>query len=172
MVKIFGIILILLSGSGIGFKASDNLVKQNKQLKKLNEMLVILRGEIKYNYSIMPQAFRNVSRRVEHPFSEFLINVADNLDKYEGKSVAEVWEMGINNNLESSLLSKKHLEKLKDLGKTLGFLDMNMQLSYIDILTGELSKDIEENTIKMKENCKLYRALGIMGGILTVLIIA
>lgn len=169
--KIIGIIMILLSGTGIGFKSSENLIRQNNQLKKLRTMLVILRGEIKYNNSIMSQAFRNVSGRVEEPFREFLTYVADNLDKYEGKPVSEIWEMGIKDKLSISMLSKKHLEKLKDLGKTLGFLDMEMQLSYIDILTGELSKDIEENTIKMKDNCKLYRALGVMGGILVVLII-
>lgn len=170
--KIIGMILILLSGTGIGFKSSDNLIKQNQQLKKLRSMLVILRGEIKYNNSIMSQAFRNVSSRVEEPFAKFLIYMADNLDKYEGKTVSEIWDKGVTEILGKTLLSKKHLEKLRDLGKTLGFLDMEMQLSSIDILTGELSKDIEENTIKMKDNCKLYRALGIMGGVLVVLIIA
>lgn len=170
--KVLGIILILLSGAGIGFQSSNNLIKQNQQLKKLRTMLVILRGEIKYNHSIMSQALRNVATRVENPFTDFLTYVADNLDKYEGETVSEVWEKGVKKILSESLLSKKHLEKIIDLGKTLGFLDIEMQLSYIDILTNELSKDIEENTIKMKDNCKLYRALGIMGGILVVLIIA
>ena len=41
--KIIGIILILLSGTGIGFKASENLVIQNDRLKKMKKLITILR---------------------------------------------------------------------------------------------------------------------------------
>ena len=69
------------------------------------------------------------------------------------------------------MLSKKHIEKLKDLGNTLGFLDKEMQISYFNLMIEQLDTDIEDNNKRCRDNCKLYRTLGIMGGILVVLII-
>lgn len=171
MFKIIGVILIILSGTGIGFKASENLIIQNTRLKKLKELLIILRGEIRYNNTVMPQALRNISRKTDICFQKFLIYVAENLEKYEGKTIAEIWNDGVEKELNKLLFGKKHLEKLKDLGNTLGFLDKEMQLSYVDLIIEQLEADIEENNQKMKDNCKLYRTLGVMGGILVVLII-
>lgn len=171
MIKIIGALLVIISGTGAGFKASENLIIQNTRLKKLKELIMILRGEIKYNNTIMPQALRNISKRTDKAFEKFLIYVADNLDKYEGKTISVIWNEGVDKELSSIMLGKKHLEKLKDLGNTLGYLDKEMQISYLNLMIEQLDADIDENNKKCKDNCKLYRTLGVMGGILVVLII-
>lgn len=64
MFKFIGAVLVIISGTGIGFKASENLILQNVQLKKLKELLIILRGEIRYNNTVMPQALRNILKNL------------------------------------------------------------------------------------------------------------
>lgn len=171
MLKFIGAVLVIISGTGIGFKASENLILQNVQLKKLKELLIILRGEIRYNNTVMSQALRNILKKSDKVFEKFLLYVADNLDKYQGKTVADIWNDGVDKELSKLMLSKKHIEKLKDLGNTLGFLDKEMQISYFNLMIEQLDTDIEDNNKRCRDNCKLYRTLGIMGGILVVLII-
>lgn len=171
MLKFIGAFLVIISGTGIGFKASENLVLQNTQLKKLKELLIILRGEIRYNNTVMPQALRNISKKSDKVFEKFLIYVADNLEKYQGKTISDIWNEGVDKELTKLMLGKKHLDKLKDLGNTLGFLDKEMQISYFNLMIEQLDADIEDNNKRCRDNCKLYRTLGVMGGILVVLII-
>lgn len=169
--KLIGIIMILLSGTGIGFKASDNLVLQNDRLKKLKKMIMILRGEIKYNNSYIAQALWNVSSRVSSPYKEFLKHVSKQLNDCPGRTLSEIWKEGIDETLSNVGLDKTHLVKFKELGDTLGYLDKEMQLSSFDLFLEQLDMDIGENNRKMKDNCKLYKCLGVMGGILVVLLI-
>lgn len=144
---------------------------QNRQLKKLKQMLTILRGEIKFNNSTLAQAMENITTRVGTPFDEFLKYVANNLNEYSGNTLKTIWENGVNEVLTKSYLSKKHLSRLIELGDNLGFLDMEMQLSTIDLFIEQLNLEIEDNDKKAKDNCKLYKYLGVMGGILVILII-
>lgn len=171
MIKIIGIILILLSGTGIGFKASENLVIQNDRLKKMKKLITILRGEIKYNNSYIGQALLNVSSKVNSPYQEFLQYVSEKLEECSGKTLSEIWREGVDETLSESCLNETQLLRFKDLGETLGFLDKEMQLSTFDLFMEQLDIEINENNKKMKDNCKLYKCLGMMGGILVVLLI-
>ena len=38
MFKFIGAVLVIISGTGIGFKASENLILQNVQLKKIKRV--------------------------------------------------------------------------------------------------------------------------------------
>ena len=82
-----------------------------------------------------------------------------------------IWKESVREKLENHFLDEKHLKKIEDLGETLGFLDKEMQLAAFDLFTEQLDMDIEENNQKLKDNSRLYKYLGIMGGILVVLII-
>lgn len=171
MTKIIGIVLIILSGTGIGFKASENLVIQNDRLKKMKKLITILRGEIKYNNSYIGQALLNVSSKVSSPYREFLLCVSEKLKDCSGRTLSEIWKEGVDERLSDSCLSDAQLSRFKDLGDTLGFLDKEMQLSTFDLFMEQLDIEINENNTKMKDNCKLYKCLGVMGGILVVLLI-
>lgn len=171
MTKIIGIVLIILSGTGIGFKASENLVIQNDRLKKMKKLITILRGEIKYNNSYIGQALLNVSSKVSSPYREFLLCVSEKLEDCSGRTLNEIWKESVDERLSDSCLSVSQLSRFKDLGDTLGFLDKEMQLSTFDLFMEQLDIEINENNMKMKDNCKLYKCLGVMGGILVVLII-
>lgn len=171
MIKIIGIVLIIVSGTGIGFKASENLVIQNDRLKKMKKLITILRGEIKYNNSYIGQALVAVSSKVSSPYQEFLLHVSKKLEDYSGRTMSDIWKEGVEETLSDSCLSHAQLSKFKDLGDTLGFLDKEMQLSTFDLFLEQLDIEINENNTKLKDNCKLYKCLGVMGGILVVLLI-
>lgn len=171
MLKLVGAIMIILSGTGMGFQASERLFRQNELLKRLKKMIVLLRGEIKYNNTYLGQALENVSGKISEPYSTFLQYLAQRSEENEGESFAALWRESVTVNLQESGLSKQHLERLVELGETLGFLDREMQLAAIDLFMEQLETMIGENSLKLRDNSRLYRCLGVMGGILVVLVI-
>lgn len=171
MLKLIGSIIIILSGTMIGFAQSNKLIEKKELLYDLKNTVMLLRGEIRYSNSVMGQAFSNISAKIKEPFKTFLLNCSKAIEQYDGQTLSDIWNEEIDNTLSKSVLDGKHIEKLKELGKNLGFLDLQMQLSYIDKYIEELDNDIKENEVKIKDNCKLYKTFGIMGGILVVIII-
>ena len=162
---------MILAGTGIGFKASDNLCQQQDMLKKLKKMIILLRGEIKYNNTYISQAFENVSDKIAAPYKGFLLYLAARLDENCGKPFSQLWREAVEVKLKDCGLVKHQLQKICELGDILGFLDKEMQLAAFDLFTEQLEAMLEENSLKMKDNSRLYKCLGFMGGILVVLVI-
>lgn len=171
MLKIVGVILIILSGSAMGFKASENLILQNNRLKQLKKIIIMLRGEVNFNHSTIGEAFSSISNKTNAPFNDFFRYISVKLENYSGEPLVKVWKEAVKCKLSNAGLSTSHLQKLGELGENLGYLDKEMQIKTFDLYLEQLEQEILENNNKMKDNCKLYKCLGVMGGILVTLII-
>lgn len=169
--KLLGILIIITTSACIGIKASDNLNIQLELLRKMKQLIILIGGEIKYNNSYLGQAFKNVSDRISAPYDELMVYVADKLDNRTGESLETIWKEGIDKTLSKSGLTKKHLLKLSELGETLGYLDKDMQIANFELFIERLDFEINESTEKNKANCKLYKSLGVLSGILIVVLI-
>lgn len=170
-VKIMGVVLILTASCGIGFRMSDNFLKRVEELKTLKKILFMLRGEIKYNNSTMAEAFETISGRVDNHYKEFFLEGAKALNDLSGQTFITIWKQMIDTNLKDSKLNKKDLERFKGLGENLGYLDKEMQLSNIDLYLEHLEIEIDEGNKNTSTNSRLYKCLGVMGGVLVTLII-
>lgn len=171
LIKIIGIIFILASSSGIGFSISADLLKRIEDIKALKKIIIMLRGEIKYNNSTMSEAFETISNRIDNPYQIFFQELAIELNDLSGQTLIEIWKRMIGLHLKETKLNKKDLERLKSLGDNLGYLDKEMQLSSIDLYLEHLELEIDEGNKSMSTNSRLYKSLGIMGGVLVTLII-
>lgn len=168
--KIIGSVIVIISSTCIGMKLSDKLNVQLELLRKMKHLVILIRGEIKYNNSYLGQAFLNISNRICEPYKGLMIEVAEKLDDETGETFADIWKKGVEEKLLKTELSKKHILKLQELGDTLGFLDKEMQMSNFDLFIDRLDCEIEESVQKNKENCKLYRSLGVLSGIAIVIL--
>ncbi len=170
MVKIIGIIIVILSSTMVGYKMSDNLSLRVTMLKKIKKTIIQLRGEIRYNNTAMPEAFKVIGRRADKPLDDFLINVSNEMDKMEGKTLSDIWKENMHI-IEQCGIDKNDIERLGGLGDNLGFLDREMQLSHLDLYLENLENDISDATTKVNNNSRLYKCLGVMGGLLITLLI-
>ena len=171
LIKCVGVAMILTSSCGMGFKLSADLLKRIEELKVLKKIILMLRGEIKYNNSTMSEAFETISNRIDNPYKTFLGEASKELNSLSGKTFVEIWRFMIDKNLAVTKLNKKDKERLKALGDNLGYLDKEMQLSTIDLYLEHLELEIDEGNNNMNTNSRLYKCLGIMGGVLVTLII-
>lgn len=171
MLKFCGILLILASGSGMGFRAAYNVRLRLEQLKQLKKAFILLKGEIRYSHQTMNVALMTAAKKASEPISGIFHDTALQLEKYDGRPMSEIWSNSVKNAGDKLLLSGRQLTFLEEIGNTLGYLDKEMQMNQFDLHLEQLSREIEEEEKSIKDSTKLYRCLGVMGSILVTIIL-
>ena len=171
MLKFCGILLIILSGSGMGFRAAYNMRLRLEQLKQLKKAFLLLKGEIRYSHQPMNVALLTVAGKMEEPVSGIFRETAEQLEKFDGRLMYDIWCETLKEHREEFMLTNRQMDFLEDIGNTLGYLDKEMQMNHFDLLLEQMNQEIEEEEKNMKDSTRLYRCLGVMGSILVTLIL-
>lgn len=171
ILKLIGSVMVLVSGTMIGIRMGYRLKIRLGQLKRLEKIVSMLRGEIRYNNSTIPEALRHVSMHTAKPFDAVLEEISEELDAFEGRTFKEIWENAFEENKAEFCFTKEQLGNIKYLGESLGYLDKEMQLNTLDLFMEQIRADIKDMEKTMSDNVRLYNCLGVMGGILVILII-
>lgn len=169
--KIIGAILVIASSGGIGLYFSIILKERISDLKELNKIIVILRGEIRYASTPLPEAVGGLAYRTNGEYRRFLLAVAEELDKLEGKSFSEIWNSCVEKELVDTSLNKKDRLLLTRLGENLGYLDKEMQLNTIDLYITQIQGELDDAVDTVKEKVRLYNMLGVMAGIFITIVL-
>lgn len=172
MVKTLGALLVMLSCSGIGLYFSSQVRGRVADLKSMKKSITILRGDIKYGNTSLPEAIGALARRNADNFKEFYQGIERELIDSSGISFTSIWDKGIHTYLKNTYMNQQDMEQLHHLGDTLGYLDKEMQLKTIDFYIEQLDHELQEAIATMKEKTKLYNMLGVLSGLfLTVVLI-
>lgn len=169
-IELIGSALILVSSTLIGTYYSQLYKRRTSDLCALKKALIILRGEINYSLSPMPDALDNVSRRFDHEISVFFKSVSEELKKNSGKTLTEVWKKKAEEELNKTFLNKTDIYNVMSFSENLGYLDKEMQNNNINLLIDQVNQEIKASVNNDNKYSKLYRSLGVLGGILVVVI--
>lgn len=170
LMKILGCIMVIGASSGIGFFFSNEMRCRLEDLKELKKMVGLLRGDIRYANTPLPEALGAITRRHNGSFNNFFKNVSTRLCELSGQTFAQIWQEGVVKELIDTSLSKKDKLLLTQFGDNLGYLDKEMQMNVIDLYISQLEEEIKEMTKTLKEKSYLYNSLGVMAGIFIVVI--
>lgn len=171
MLKMIGVVLVIAASSGLGFAMSQELKDRIETLIYLKKIMLMLRGEIKYMKSPLPEAFSNVAVRVNPPFTEFFKTLSGELEGLEGSPFPIIWKEKVNEHLKSLKLMKQDYEQLERLGENFGYLDGEMQLNTIDLYIEQLEVEIKTAQETIGAKTRVYNCMGVMGGIFITVII-
>ncbi len=169
-IKILGCILILASSAGIGFFFSGELRNRIADLKELKKLIFLLRGDIRYANTPLPEAVQAMSVRHDGKYKHFLTVIAQRLNELGGVSFCSIWKNAVEKELGKTSLSKKDLADLGQLGENLGYLDKEMQINTLDLFISQVEEEITDLSRNVKEKSYLYNSLGVLGGIFITLI--
>lgn len=169
--KLLGIFIICISSALIGFSKAEGLKAHYNEQIYLKKIVMLIRGEIRYNCSVLSEVFGSVSGKVRKPYSDIFSELSDELDKGSGEMFAEIWNRVVIEKLGNTKLFESDIEGLRELGECMGYLDIEMQLNHIDFYIDKLSEEIKDTGNGLKGNVKLCKALGIMGGLLLAILI-
>lgn len=171
MLKIIGVLLVVASSAGLGFSMSRDMRLRIEQLRYLKKILLMLQGEIKYVRSPLPEAFRNIGRRVREPFASFFEELASDMDHMEGVTFRELWEKQIGEHFTETNLTKRDLEQLRQMGENMGYLDQEMQLNTIGLYAQQMDAELQTAEGTYGTKSRVYNCLGVMAGIFIAILI-
>ncbi|MDF2819650.1 MAG: hypothetical protein K0R15_91 [Clostridiales bacterium] len=168
--KITGICIVMLTSTLIGLILGQELAVRVKNLKVLKKIMTLLHGEIRFAITPIPEALENISEKSPEPFKLFLKMTSEELKQLQTCELSLTWEKNIDKYLKDRVVTAKDLEKLKQLGSTLGYLDKDMQLTTIEQYMQQLEEDINYASEYSIKQGKLYRTLGVLFGIFIAII--
>lgn len=169
MLKMFGAVMVFLSAAGLGFFHAEKIRKQYEELLYLKKVILMLRGEINYNISIMSEIFFHMSERLRAPYCEIFKKLSREMEENQGRNFSDMWRETVINPLQDIILCNRDLDKLKELGENLGFLDKDMQINYLNLYLENLNLSIAENRDKAQTDEKLSKVMGVLTGIFIII---
>jgi stage III sporulation protein AB len=165
LVKITGCVLVLASSVLLGFYYSLKDGYRIAELLEIKKALILLKAEIAYSTTI-PEALLSISDRLEGAVSGFFRLAGSGLKEKSAGESSELWRKALKESSVFSHLVNEDIQCLERLGATLGGLGKtaqtdgaDMAIMYIDAKTEELRKNEDKNK-------KLYRGVGVAGGLL------
>lgn len=169
-IKLIGCFLVIASSTAMGFFFSNEMKCRVENLKELKKLIVLLRGDIRYANTPLPEAISAIARRNPGNFEAFFKRTSQKLQELSGQTFAEIWKDAVNKELNETSLTKKDKSNLISFGENMGYLDKDMQLNTLDMYITQLEEEIKETSKTVKEKAYLYNSLGIMAGIFIAII--
>lgn len=171
MVKIIGAALVIIACGAMGMVKSQEIKQRQKELFLVKRMLLLLRGEIKYARTPLPEAFLNIGRRMGGELGGFLSGVGEQLEKQEGRPFCDVWKQAVEKRLCRTRLNKEDKEQLKRMGENLGYLDVEMQMNIIELQLEQVETQLEHLEKSIAGKTRVYNCVGIFSGLLIAILL-
>ena len=171
MIKIIGALLVISSCGALGLYFSGELRTRINDLEELKKLLILLRGDIRYTNTPLPEALETLSKRHDGTYKKFLNNISNQLLKLNGESFSAIWKEAVKKDLKHTSLSKEDYNLIDQLGESIGYLDKNMQINTLDLYIEQIEITSSRLSKTVKEKTRLYNSLGIMGGIFITIIL-
>lgn len=171
MLKLIGSLLVLLVSSYIGFKMASRCQERPRQLRQIITCVGSMRSHIIYACLPLHEAIAKSTNGIYGPVAEFFQNVAVLLEKNASFTPQEIIAKFLSEMKESLILEKPEIEVLHVLGGNLGIMNCKEQEKYLSLVIEQLER-FEIEAIRLRDlNTKMYRYLGICGGLAIVIIL-
>lgn len=163
--------MVISASSLLGFVYSNDYKIRIDELLYIKNVIIMIRGEIKYQKAPLPEAFYHVGHRIKEPFGTFLLAVSESMEKKDGNSFACIWKEEVRNNLTGTRMQKTDINLFMQIGEQLGYLDNDMQLSALTMYLEQLDNEISSSEKRKAEKCRIYQCLGIISGLFISIIL-
>ena len=132
----------------------------------------MLKSEIRYTKSPLPEAFGRIARRIGTPYDIWLMQLSRMLARKDQGNFASVWKRSVERYITESRLKKEDFEELKAFGRYMGYQDEEMQIWSIDLYLTRLDEKIAAERETLAQKKRLCHCLGVMSGMfLTVILL-
>lgn len=169
--RLIGFFFLTIGGGGCGFYMAYRLTERVKQLRQLYQLLLMLQGEIRYQNSLLQEAFMAMAGRLLGWQNQFLEEISLQLKNQTEKTMEQLWCEEVRKLPDYTSFSEEEVKLLLELGGQLGYLDREMQLTTLEFYKKRVIDLIEELERQKTEKCRLYRVLGVASGMFVALLL-
>lgn len=156
----------------LGIMSAWSMRKRVEQLRELERIINYLEGEISYRHSILSEACMNASLKCGQPFNIWLSNLSTNLESGDSdEGFEKIWSEALTILDTGSALKKEDIEVIKNMGHTLGYLDIRSQEMGLALEKENIHERAVRNARELSERMRVSVIMGTLGGILIVIML-
>lgn len=169
--KLLGSLAIMGGSTLIGYVLSKDCSRRPQELRTLQVLLQMLENEISFLSSLVTEAFKKLSENNKNPVTIFFKSTARKLEEDSSLSASSAWEIAINEEINKTALNKEDQAILISFGKMLGNSDIEGQIKNIRLTIEHLKLQEQKAEESKAKTEKMYKSLGILGGLALVVIL-
>ena len=161
--KLFGMILLVLSAAELGCLAAGTLRRRTEQLRILRQLVITMMAELKCTLPLIPDMLRSLA--AEHIFRSlaFLQDAAAHAEDFPA-----CWAEAAAND---STLTAEARKVVESVGETLGSTALDGQLAVLELCAERLEMLYTEQKAHADQRGRLYRSMGILSGVFFVIVL-
>lgn len=168
--KLAGGLIVIIAGTSIGFSLASRCSERPRQIRQIISCIGSLKSYINYVSLPLAEALINCTKGTCGAAAELFKKTAEILNKNGWMTPQEAISQALKETSELAL-EKPELEILSVFGANLGLTNREEQGNYLDLIQEQLEK-IEHDALKLRDqNSKMYRYLGICGGLAIVILL-
>lgn len=170
MLQTFGALLIIFSGTMIGFYKSRQLLNRPRQLRALIQSLQRFETEVVYGHTPLAEAFEKIGKQGNPPVSDLFLIMSKQLKNEPNQSSAQMWRNIIETRWKFTSMGTAEKEICMNFGQSLGISDRNDQVKHIHLAIQQLQA---EEVVAMDEHQrygKMWNTIGLLAALLVVIL--
>ena len=165
-----GAACVLAGTTGWGLLVARQLRRRPAELAALQAALELLRTEITYARTPLPEALQRAARGASGPAARLLGGAAARLRHGGGEGGTAAWEAALADAEPHSAWAPADLRALQDLGRALGASDADDQARHIALCVGRLQSGATQAEALAERHARMWTYLGCLGGVALVLL--
>jgi stage III sporulation protein AB len=171
LMRVIGALAVVGGASALGFYYAELETQRALDLLELKKALLILSSEIEYMRTPLPAASINIGKRAERWVGPMFTRFGELLALNESETAYRIWMRVLPEMKDRARLADEDWKMVEGFGKTLGYLDKKMQQNAITYAVDYIDEKASALQAQADKNKKMYRSLGVIGGLLLAVIL-
>lgn len=171
MLKAIGAVMVILASSVAGMQLGGVYARRPRELRSMMGALLMLKTEIGYAATPLPEALTAIAKRADPAVSPFFGAAAHYLDNVHGATASEAWSRALAEAGCTMALREEDVETLRDLGASLGGSCREDQMRHISLAMERLKAAAVSAEIDAGRYVRLYNFLGFGAGVGLVILL-
>lgn len=165
MIKVMGAVLIISATSLWGVRMANGFKEEYRQIQYIQKILWQIKSRIGYTRADLGEVFLQVARELREPYKSWLMAVAQEMERNDGRLIAQIWREQTTERLASSGLPQSEIQQMTQLGDCMGSADIELQMKNLELHISELEQSMDEMRPAIREKVRVYHWLGVTGGV-------
>ncbi|ACL69375.1 stage III sporulation protein AB [Halothermothrix orenii] len=169
LVKLIGSLLILISGSSLGWLIGFHYLKRIKELKELQVAINIFDTEISYGRTLLPEALEVVSESTHGSISNIYMQLATGLKKDRDKRFRDIFKEILSRYEEEVSLTPADIKILIEWSQQIGVTSLEGQRKANKMAIKRLEQVEKRAQDLADKRVKLSRYAGVLLSLLVII---
>lgn len=161
ILKVIGVILVIISCGGMGFKIAANYRREEKTLHQLVNILDYIECELKYRLTPLPDLCRKVAVEYNNIVGDVFSKLAVEMDKQISSDISDCLNAVLSTTESVPPITK---EELILLGRNIGKFDLDGQLKGLEAVKQDCKRNLNSLSFNRENRLKSYQTLGLCAG--------